>query len=106
LSSGKERSDSISPESSEESECRDLKDQRTAISSESAESLTPTAVLTLARRILDGNHAVPTRLKILLDRALDRLTGEERNIIVGACSWNYEDYLRGYKLKVCYILMF
>ena len=64
------------------------------------ESLTPTAVLTLARSILAGSHAVPTRLKILLDRAFDRLSSEERNIILTACSWNYEDYLRGYKLKV------
>ena len=64
------------------------------------ESLTPTAVLGLARSILAGSHAVPTRLKILLDRAFDRLSAEERNIILSACSWNYEDYLRGYKLKV------
>ena len=54
----------------------------------------------VARPILQTNHAVPTKLKILLDRALASLGQEEVVMIVTGCGWNLEDYQRGYKLKV------
>ena len=69
-----------------------------------ATTLTGSAVFEVARRILEGSHAVPTRLKILLDRALDSLSAEERRLILTSCGWNLEDYLRGYKLKVSIII--
>ena len=59
-----------------------------------------TAVYEVARPILQTNHAVPTKLKILLDRALASLGQEEVVMIVTGCGWNLEDYQRGYKLKV------
>lgn len=65
-----------------------------------SDQLTGTAVFTVARQILEGSHAVPTRLKILLDRAMEGIPGEERRLILTTCGWNLEDYLRGYKLKV------
>jgi len=64
-----------------------------------SDQLTGTAVFTVARQILEGSHAVPTRLKILLDRAMEGIPGEERRLILTTCGWNLEDYLRGYKLK-------
>ena len=59
-----------------------------------------TAVFEVARPILQNCHAVPTKLKILLDRALSSLNQEEVLMIVTGCGWNLEDYQRGYKLKV------
>ena len=59
-----------------------------------------TAVYEVARPILQGCHAVPTKLKILLDRALSSLKQEEVMMIVTGCGWHLEDYQRGYKLKV------
>ena len=59
-----------------------------------------TAVYEVARPILQNCHAVPTKLKILLDRALSSLNQEEVLMIVTGCGWNLEDYQRGYKLKV------
>ena len=61
-----------------------------------------TAVYEVARPILQGCHAVPTKLKILLDRALSSLKQEEVMMIVSGCGWHLEDYQRGYKLKVKY----
>ena len=59
-----------------------------------------TAVYEVARPILQNCHAVPTKLKILLDRALSSLNQEEVLMIVTGCGWNLEDYQRGNKLKV------
>ena len=61
---------------------------------------TATSVYEVARPILQGCHAVPTKLKILLDRALSSLKHEEVIMIVSGCGWHLEDYQRGYKLKV------
>ena len=65
-----------------------------------SDQLTGTAVFSVARRILEGSHAVPTRLKILLDRAMEGIPAEERRLILTTCGWDLQDYLRGYKLKV------
>ena len=59
-----------------------------------------TAVYEVARPILQGCHAIPTKLKILLDRALSALAQEEVLMIVSGCGWQLDDYQRGYKLKV------
>ena len=61
---------------------------------------TASSVYEVARPILQGCHAVPTKLKILLDRALSSLKHEEVIMIVSGCGWHLEDYQRGYKLKV------
>lgn len=58
-----------------------------------------TAVYEVARPILQGCHAIPTKLKILLDRALSALSQEEVLMIVSGCGWQLDDYQRGYKLK-------
>ena len=63
-----------------------------------------TAVYEVARPILQGCHAVPTKLKILLDRALASLTQEEVMMIVSGCGWHLDDYQRGYKLKVRFLI--
>ena len=62
-----------------------------------------TAVYEVARPILQGCHAIPTKLKILLDRALSALSQEEVLMIVSGCGWQLDDYQRGYKLKVIFI---
>lgn len=62
-------------------------------------STSPTAVYEVARPILQGCHAIPTKLKILLDRVLSSLGQEEVLMIVSGCGWQLDDYQRGYKLK-------
>jgi len=57
------------------------------------------AVYEVARPVLQGCHAIPTKLKILLDRVLSSLPQEEVVTIVAGCGWQLEDYQRGYKLK-------
>jgi len=66
---------------------------------EEQKSTSATAVYEVARPILQGCHAIPTKLKILLDRALSALTQEEVLMIVSGCGWQLDDYQRGYKLK-------
>lgn len=66
---------------------------------EEAKSTSVTAVYEVARPILQGCHAIPTKLKILLDRALSALSQEEVLMIVSGCGWQLDDYQRGYKLK-------
>ena len=68
---------------------------------EEQKSTSATAVYEVARPILQGCHAIPTKLKILLDRALSALSQEEVLMIVSGCGWQLDDYQRGYKLKVC-----
>jgi len=66
---------------------------------EEQKSTSATAVYEVARPILQGCHAIPTKLKILLDRALSALSQEEVLMIVSGCGWQLDDYQRGYKLK-------
>jgi len=66
---------------------------------EEGKSTSATAVYEVARPILQGCHAIPTKLKILLDRALSALAQEEVLMIVSGCGWQLDDYQRGYKLK-------
>ena len=71
---------------------------------EEGKSTSATAVYEVARPILQGCHAIPTKLKILLDRALSALAQEEVLMIVSGCGWQLDDYQRGYKLKVISIV--
>ena len=67
---------------------------------EEVRATSASAVYEVARPILQGCHAIPTKLKILLDRALSALAQEEVLMIVSGCGWQLDDYQRGYKLKV------
>lgn len=51
--------------------------------------------------ILFGSDAVPTRLKILLDRLFAHFDREILLQILAAFEWTYEDYSKGYKIRVC-----
>ena len=73
-------------------------------SREEVRTTSATSVYEVARPILQGCHAIPTKLKILLDRALSALAQEEVLMIVSGCGWQLDDYQRGYKLKVTYPL--
>lgn len=55
----------------------------------------------IASLMLFGTHALPVRLKILLDRMLCTLEHEELVNLLHAFGWTYEDYSRGYMLQVC-----
>lgn len=54
----------------------------------------------IASLMLFGTHALPVRLKILLDRLLCALEHEELVNLLHAFGWTYEDYSRGYMLQV------
>ena len=67
---------------------------------EQSEMTTAASVYEVARPVLQGCHAIPTKLKILLDRVLSALKQEEVLTIISGCGWQLDDYQRGYKLKV------
>jgi len=73
--------------------------QQDQVKEEGKNNTSATAVYEVARPILQGCHAIPTKLKILLDRALSALSQEEVLMIVSGCGWQLDDYQRGYKLK-------
>jgi hypothetical protein len=50
----------------------------------------------VASLILYGTHALPVRLKILLDRVLGTLDQDELSHLLHGFGWTYEDYTRGY----------
>lgn len=54
----------------------------------------------MASLVLYGSHAVPIRLKILLDRLLSVLPHDEVIHVLHGFGWTYEDYVRGYILQV------
>ena len=54
----------------------------------------------IASLMLFGTHALPVRLKILLDRLLCALEHDELVNLLHAFGWTYEDYSRGYMLQV------
>jgi len=47
---------------------------------------------------------LPIRLKILLDRLLSTLDHERVQLILRDCGWTHDDYARGYKVQVRYVL--
>jgi hypothetical protein len=54
----------------------------------------------VASLILYGTHALPVRLKILLDRVLGTLDQDELSHLLHGFGWTYEDYTRGYMEQV------
>lgn len=54
----------------------------------------------IASLILYGTHALPVRLKILLDRVLCTLDHDELLHLLHGFGWTYDDYSRGYMLQV------
>lgn len=64
------------------------------------------SLIDVASLMLYGTHALPVRLKILLDRLLCRLDHEELVGLLAAFGWTFEDYSRGYMLKVSLHLCF
>lgn len=72
-------------------------------SSSSSSSVDPSqanCLFDVASLILFGAEAVPTRLKILLDRLLLRLQRDLVLQVLGSFGWTYEDYCRGYRIQV------
>ena len=63
-------------------------------------AVNPHNVFELASLVLYGTHAIPVRLKILMDRLFSVLREEEVAQILKGYGWTIEDYQRGYILKV------
>jgi len=70
-----------------------------------SETVSPTAAFDVASLVLYGTHAVPVRLKILLDRLFSSLREEEVAQILKGYGWTIDDYRRGYMLKVSTVLL-
>ena len=66
----------------------------------SVEAVSSHIVFDVASLVLYGTHAIPVRLKILLDRLFSVLNQEEVAEILKRFGWSLEDYQRGYILKV------
>merc|ERR1712020_590186 len=64
------------------------------------ERVTPGMVIDVASLILQGFHAVPVKLKMLLDRLFSLLSPEEITAVLRGFGWTIQDYQRGYILKV------
>ena len=64
------------------------------------EAVSPNIVFDVASLVLYGTHAIPVRLKILLDRLFSVLREEEVVQILKGYGWTLEDYQRGYIMKV------
>ena len=62
--------------------------------------VTPGMVIDVASLILQGFHAVPVKLKMLLDRLFSLLAPEEITAVLRGFGWSIQDYQRGYILKV------
>ena len=67
------------------------------------ERVTPGMVIDVASLILQGFHAVPVKLKMLLDRLFSLLSPEEITAVLRGFGWTIQDYQRGYILKVCIV---
>ncbi len=66
----------------------------------SVEAVSSRTVFEVSSLVLYGTHAIPVRLKILLDRLFSVIKDEERIQILQSFGWSNEDYHRGYILKV------
>ena len=62
--------------------------------------VSPGMVIDVASLILQGFHAVPVKLKMLLDRLFSLLSPEEITAVLRSFGWSIQDYQRGYILKV------
>merc|ERR1719400_280707 len=63
------------------------------------ERVSPGMVIDVASLILQGFHAVPVKLKMLLDRLFSLLSPEEITAVLRGFGWTIQDYQRGYILK-------
>merc|ERR1719410_624206 len=63
------------------------------------ERVSPGMVIDVASLILGGFHAVPVKLKMLLDRLFSLLSPEEITAVLRGFGWTIQDYQRGYILK-------
>ncbi|CAB4062824.1 Zinc finger protein basonuclin-2,Zinc finger protein basonuclin-1 [Lepeophtheirus salmonis] len=62
-------------------------------------AVSPNIVFDVASLVLYGTHAIPVRLKILLDRLFSVLSTDEVSQILKGYGWTMDDYQRGYILK-------
>jgi len=63
------------------------------------ERVSPGMVIDVASLILQGFHAVPVKLKMLLDRLFSLLSPEDITAVLRGFGWTIQDYQRGYILK-------
>jgi len=61
--------------------------------------VSPGMVIDVASLILQGFHAVPVKLKMLLDRLFTLLNSEEVTAVLRGFGWTIQEYQRGYILK-------
>ncbi len=66
----------------------------------------PNTVFDVASLALYGCHALPIRLKILLDRLFSVLPPEDVVQVLTGFGWSLEDYARGYILQVSFFFSF
>jgi hypothetical protein len=64
------------------------------------EPVSSNLVFEVASLVLYASHAIPVRIKILLDRLFSVLGQDEVIQILKGFGWSLEDYQRGYILKV------
>ncbi|KAL3101339.1 hypothetical protein niasHT_028095 [Heterodera trifolii] len=57
----------------------------------------PFLLTSIVALLLDNFHALPIRLKILLDRMFDSLPTSERDVLLSHFGWSPADFSRGYK---------
>jgi hypothetical protein len=70
------------------------------LNSMGVEPVSPNLVFEVASLVLYASHAIPVRIKILMDRLFSVLGQEEVVQILKGFGWSLEDYQRGYILKV------
>ena len=69
------------------------------------EPVSPNVVFEIASLVLYASHAIPTRIRILLDRLFQVISQDEVIQILKGFGWSLEDYQRGYMLKVSFDLL-
>lgn len=67
---------------------------------DAVEPVQPHALLDIASLALYGCHALPVRLKILLDRLFSVLRPDQVVQVLRGFGWTQDDYARGYILNV------
>ena len=73
------------------------------LNSMGVEPVSPNLVFEVASLVLYASHAIPVRIKILMDRLFSVLGQDEVTQILKGFGWSLEDYQRGYILKVSLI---
>ena len=78
----------------------------TAVNNFGVEAVSPNIVFDVASLVLYGTHAIPVKLKILLDRLFSVLSQDDVLQILKGYGWTLDDYQRGYILKVRELILF